>query len=151
MAKGGKKQQAAQYESGTLAAYAVAGIVLMGLGVLSLLSVVGGLKGVFFSQVRRVMQGLGGGLCIGVSVLLIWAGLLTAISTGRHMPKKALLLVTALYVAVLSIVNLTGKVGQYGFMEYLIQYSNSQTPPVPNADGFAAMAEGLAAALRPLV
>ncbi len=141
MAKGGKKQQAAQYESGTLAVYAVAGIVLMGLGVLSLLSVVGGLKGVFFSQVRRVMQGLGGGLCIGVSVLLIWAGLLTAISTGRHMPKKALLLVTALYVAVLSIVNLTGKVGQYGFMEYLIQYSNSQTPPVPNADGFAAMAK----------
>ena len=104
MAKGGKKQQAAQYESGTLAAYAVAGIVLMGLGVLSLLSVVGGLKGVFFSQVRRVMQGLGGGLCIGVSVLLIWAGLLTAISTGRHMPKKALLLVTALYVAVLSVI-----------------------------------------------
>ena len=37
------KKAAAQYESGTLAAFAVAGILLIALGVVSLLAVVGGL------------------------------------------------------------------------------------------------------------
>lgn len=140
MATGGKKkQQTAQYEASTLAAFSVVGILLLGLGVVSLLSVVGGLKGAFFSQIRRVMQGTGGGLCIGVSVLLIWGGLLAAFSVGRHMPKKAFFLVTVLYAAVLGIINLTGKVGQYGFMDYLVAYCNSQTPPIPNADSFPSM------------
>ena len=43
------KKAAAQYESGTLAAFAVVGILLIALGVVSLLAVVGGLQGrVFF-------------------------------------------------------------------------------------------------------
>ena len=76
------KKAAIQYESGTLAAFAVAGILLIALGVVSLLAVVGGLKGTLFSMVKRVMQGLGGGLCLGVSVMLIWAGVLVAFSSG---------------------------------------------------------------------
>ena len=55
------KKAAAQYESGTLAAFAVVGILLIALGVVSLLAVVGGLKGALFTMVKRVMQGLGGG------------------------------------------------------------------------------------------
>ena len=85
------KKAAAQYESGTLAAFAVAGILLIALGVVSLLAVVGGLKGTLFSMVKRVMQGLGGGLCLGVSVMLIWAGVLVAFSSGRSMPNPGIL------------------------------------------------------------
>lgn len=92
MAKG--KKNAPQYESGTLAAFAAAGILLITVGVVTLLSVAGGLKGAFFSQVKQMMQGLGGGLCIGVSVLMIWGGLLVAFSTGRSMPKRGFLLIT---------------------------------------------------------
>ena len=91
------KKAAAQYESGTLAAFAVAGILLIALGVVSLLAVVGGLKGTLFSMVKRVMQGLGGGLCLGVSVILIWAGVLVAFSSGRSMPKRGFLLFTLLF------------------------------------------------------
>lgn len=91
------KKAAAQYESGTLAAFAVAGILLIALGVVSLLAVVGGLKGTLFSMVKRVMQGLGGGLCLGVSVMLIWAGVLVAFSSGRSMPKRGFLLFTLLF------------------------------------------------------
>ena len=35
--------------------------LLIALGVVSLLAVVGGLKGTLFTMVKRVMQGLGGG------------------------------------------------------------------------------------------
>ena len=38
-----KKKSAPQYESGTLAAFAVAGVLLIALGVVTLLAVVGGL------------------------------------------------------------------------------------------------------------
>ena len=136
MAKSSKKRNAAQYESNTLAAFAAVGIVLIALGVLTLLSVVGGLRGSFFDMIRRFMQGLGGGLCAGVSILLIWAGVLVAFSSGRSMPKRGILLVSVFYTAVLGIINLLSKVGTYSLMEYLITANNSLTPPVADADGY---------------
>ena len=139
MANSSKKKKAAQYESNTLAAYAAVGIVLIALGVLTLLSVVGGLQGSVFSIIRQVMQGLGGGLCIGLSLLLIWCGVLVAFSTGRTMPKRGIILVTVLYVAVLGIINLLSKVGTYTLMEYLVYHNNHSTPPVADAKGFGSM------------
>ena len=67
MARTGKKK--AQYEASTLATYAVAGMVIIALGAVSLLSVVGGLRGALFTQVKWVMQGLGGGLCLGAGAV----------------------------------------------------------------------------------
>ena len=136
MANGSKKKKAAQYESNTLAAYAAAGIVLIALGVLTLLSVVGGLQGAVFTMIRQLMQGLGGGLCIGVSILLIWCGVLVAFSSGRSMPKRGFLLITLLFVCVMGIINLLSKVGTYGFMEYLVNTNKRATPPVADASGF---------------
>ncbi|MBR3874076.1 MAG: hypothetical protein IKJ26_07870 [Clostridia bacterium] len=136
MAKSSQKKKAAQYETNTLAAYAAVGILLIALGVLSLLSVVGGLKGSVFSLIKGWMQGLGGGLCIGVSVWLIWCGVLVAFSSGRSMPKRGLILITVIYVAVLGIINLLSKVGTYGLMEYLVVFNNSLTPPMASPDGF---------------
>ena len=134
MAKG--KKSAAQYESGTLAAFAVIGIVLIALGVVSLLAVVGGLRGAFFTMVKRVMQGLGGGLCLGVSVLLIWAGVLVAFSAGRSMPKRAFLLFTLLLLCVLGIIDLVSRVGQDTLPAYLVKYNNQATPPPVDAAGY---------------
>ena len=137
MAKG--KKNAPQYESGTLAAFAAVGILLITVGVVTLLAVVGGLKGAFFSQVKQIMQGLGGGLCIGVSVLMIWGGVLVAFSTGRSMPKRGFLLITLLFLAVLGMLNLLSKVGQYGLMDYLVGKNNAATPPVADAAGYASL------------
>ena len=122
------KKAAAQYESGTLAAFAVAGILLIALGVVSLLAVVGGLKGTLFTMVKRVMQGLGGGLCLGVSVLLIWAGVLVAFSSGRSMPKRGFLLFTLLFFSVLGIIDLVSRVGQDTLPAYLVKYNNQAAP-----------------------
>lgn len=139
MAKSSPSKKAAQYESNTLAAFAVAGIVLIALGVVSLLAVVGGMKGGFFSLIRQVMQGIGGGLCIGVSILLLWLGVLMVFSSGRHMPKRGFLLVTLLFLAVLGIINLLSRVGTYYLMEYLVAANKAANPPVPTPDGFVQM------------
>lgn len=130
------KKAAAQYESGTLAAFTVAGILLIALGVISLLAVVGGLKGAFFSMVKRVMQGLGGGLCLGVSALLIWAGVLVAFSSGRSMPKRGFLLFTLLFFSVLGIINLVSRVGQDTLPAYLVKYNNQAALPATEASGY---------------
>ncbi|MBP3647941.1 MAG: DUF87 domain-containing protein [Clostridia bacterium] len=136
MAKSSKKKNAAQYESNTLAAFAAVGIVLIALGVVSLLAVVGGLRGSFFSMVKQFMQGLAGGLCVGVSILLIWCGVLVAFSSGRHMPKRGIILVTVLYLAVLGIINLLSKIGTYSLFEYLTAYNNRLTPPAAEPSAF---------------
>ena len=130
------KKAAAQYESGTLAAFAVAGILLIALGVVSLLAVVGGLKGTLFTMVKRVMQGLGGGLCLGVSVLLIWAGVLVAFSSGRSMPKRGFLLFTLLFFSVLGIIDLVSRVGQDTLPAYLVKYNNQAALPATEASGY---------------
>ncbi len=139
MAKSSKKKRAAQYDSNTLAAVTAVGIVLIALGLLSLLAVVSGIRGTVFTYIRTLMQGIGGGLCIGVSVLLIWLGVLVAFSAGRSMPKRGFALVTVLFLAVLGIINLLSKVGTYNLMEYLINLNNTQNPPSAKPDGFAQM------------
>ncbi|MEG2604342.1 MAG: DNA translocase FtsK, partial [Clostridia bacterium] len=136
MAKGGKKKAAKSYDSGTLAFLAGMGVLLIAAGVLSLLAIVGGLQGAFFTQVKAVMQGLGGTLCIGIPVLLIWGGLLVAFSSGRGMPKRGFFLMCLLYLAVQGVMNLLSKVGEYGLMEYAVAANNSSTPPMVDAGGF---------------
>lgn len=136
MAKRSVPKKAAQYNSNTLAAFVAVGIVLIALGVISLLSVVGGLKGSVFDWVKRLMQGLGGGLCVGVSVLLLWLGVLVTFSAGRSMPKRGFILITALFVSVLGIINLLSKIGTYSLMDYLVNVNKTSVPPVPTPDGY---------------
>lgn len=137
MAKSSKKKSAAQYESNTLAAFAVIGIVLIAVGTVSLLAIVGGLKGAFFETVRRVMQGLSGGLCIGVSLLILWLGVLVAFSSARSMPKRGFILVCILFLAALGIIDLAlSKVGTYALMDYLEKANRTANPPKVDPTGF---------------
>ena len=139
MARTGKKK--AQYEASTLATYAVAGIVIIALGAVSLLSVVGGLRGALFTQVKWVMQGLGGGLCLGVSLLMVASGVLVAFSSSRSMPKRGILLITLFYLAVLAVVNLLSGVRQTPLMDYLVALNRNATPPAVHPESFLSMLE----------
>lgn len=137
------KKTAKTYEPGTLALLACVGILLIALGVVTLLSVVGGLQGAVFTQVKLVMQGLGGALCMGVSILLIWLGVLVAFSSGRSMSKRGLALFALLYLTVLALFNLLSSVGQSGFMETVVTYNNTYyTPPLPDSAGYWNMIRG---------
>jgi len=130
------KKEAAKYNTNTLATFVVVGIILIALGVVSLLAVAGGLKGSVFDLFKRLMQGLGGGLCIVVSVLWLWLGVLVAFSAGRSMPKRGFILLTILFMAVLGIINLMSKVGTYTLMDYLVMTNNQMSPPLPSPNGF---------------
>ena len=134
-----RKKQAAQYEPGTLAAYAITGILLIAVGVVSLLSIVGGLRGALFTQVKWVMQGLAGGLCIGLSLLVIATGVLVAFSSSRSMPKRGIVLISIFYFAVLAFINLTGKVGQAYLFDYLAGVNRTATPPEVQPEGFVSI------------
>ncbi len=139
MAKSSKKKRAAQYSSNTLAAFTAVGIVLIAMGLISLLAVVGNIGGAVFSYIRNLMYGLGGGLCVGISVLLIWLGVLVAFSAGRSMPKRAFVLIAVLFVAVLGMINLLSRIGDVNLMDYLVSRNNRRQPPVVNATGFRQM------------
>ena len=136
MAKRSASKKAAQYNSNLLATFLVVGIVLIALGVISLLSVVGGLKGSVFDWVKRMMQGLGGGLCVGVSVLMLWLGVLISFSAGRPMPKRGFILISILFAAVLGIINLLSKVGTYNLMDYLAAANRKEVPPLASPEGY---------------
>ncbi len=88
MANQNGKQKA--YEPGTLALFAGLGVFMSILGVVSLLAVVGGVQGMAFEKIKQVMQGLGGSLCIGISVLLIWGGALCMFTAGKNVPSAAI-------------------------------------------------------------
>ena len=68
----GKRGRAKTYDTDSLMFRSVMGIILIALGILSVISIVGGIQGAAFSLVKQAMQGLGGGLCLGIPLFLIW-------------------------------------------------------------------------------
>ena len=135
MANQNGKQKA--YEPGTLALFAGLGVFMSILGVVSLLAVVGGVQGMAFEKIKQVMQGLGGSLCIGISVLLIWGGALCMFTAGKNVPKRSYFAMLVLFLAVLGIFNLLSSVGTQGLMDYGVQYNQTQySPPLAQADGY---------------
>ena len=135
MANQNGKQKA--YEPGTLALFAGLGILMSILGVVSLLAVVGGVQGMAFEKIKQVMQGLGGSLCIGLSVLLIWGGALCMFTAGKNVPKRSYFAMLVLFLCVLGIFNLLSSVGTQNLMDYGVQYNQTQyDPPLSQADGY---------------
>ncbi|MBP3540254.1 MAG: hypothetical protein J6K72_00330 [Clostridia bacterium] len=126
-------QKAKQYEPGTLAFLVIFGIFLCALGVMVLLSVFG-MQGGIFAAIRKVSGGLFGCLGFGIGALLIWTGILVAMSSGRKMPKRALLLSVLLYLCLLALFNLFSRVGDTAVMDMAVE--RSKAVPLPNPDSF---------------
>ncbi len=117
--------------------YAVLGIVLIALAILSFMAVLGLMKGNVFTAIRRVMQGLGGGLSIAISLLLAWGGVISVLSVGRSVPKRGLFLVTVVYLSVLGIINLLSYTDRFDYMEYIVWYNNNEfKPPLVDPTGY---------------
>ncbi len=127
-----------QFDANTLIAYAVVGIFLIALGVVIFLSAVGVLEGELFEQVKQIMQGLSGGLAYVFGVLLVWAGIVIALSAGRNMPKRGLILLSVGYLIALAIINLLSVVGTQSLMDYVVSLNKSAA--IANDDSFVNMA-----------
>ncbi|HNX61968.1 MAG TPA: DNA translocase FtsK [Candidatus Limiplasma sp.] len=132
----GKRGRAKTYDSDSLLYRSVFGILLIAIGALSLIAIVGGIKGAVFTIVRQVMQGLGGALCIGIPLFLIWGGALAAFSARRKAPLRAYVLLSLLFFCVMGIFNLLSQVGTFSMMEYTIAYNQKITPPIADPKGY---------------
>jgi DNA segregation ATPase FtsK/SpoIIIE-like protein len=133
----GRRSRAKTYDSDSLMLRSVLGIMLIAIGLISLLSIVGGFQSAIFDMVKTATQGLGGSLCLGLPLFFIWGGALVTFSARRKAPVRAILLVSLLYLCVLGIINLLSKViNVSSFMEYTVAYNNKLTPPSADADGY---------------
>lgn len=131
-----KKKSAPVYSPESLMLRSAVGIVLIALGVLTLLSVFGGMRGEVFTVVKRVVQGLGGTLCFAVPLFLIWGGGLAAFSARHHAPVRPLILTFLLFLCVLALMNLMSTVLGQTLMEYTLSQNLNITPPIADADGY---------------
>jgi len=129
--RGNKKD----YEAAQMPFMTILGMMIIALGILSLIAVVGGIEGAFFGSIKQMMHGLGGTLCIGVSILLVWGGLVVAFSASGSVPVRGFLLFTLMFLSILAMLNLLSKVGDSGFfVDYCVQHN--RTNAVPNPDSY---------------
>ena len=70
-----RRVRAKNYSSDTILFRNILGILLMAIGVLAGLSVAEDLlEGSVFLAIRHIVQGLGGTLCLGVPIFIVWGG-----------------------------------------------------------------------------
>ena len=113
-----KRARARNYSSDTILFRNIFGILIMAIGVLAAVSALGIVQGSVFQAIRRIVQGLGGSLCLGVPLFIIWGGLLVMLSAYRRVSLRAFLLLFLFYLFVLGIINLLSKISGLGLLEY---------------------------------
>jgi hypothetical protein len=131
-----KRGRAKTYDSDNLMFRSMTGVLVIALGMLTIISIVGGMEGVVFSTIKQEAQGLGGILCLGIPVLLIWGGGLIAFSARRRVPVRAFLLVSLIYLFVLGIINLLSKIGTSELLACLVSYNQGLSPAVADPSGY---------------
>ncbi len=134
-----RRGRAKTYDSDSLLFRSILGVLLIAIGVLSLISIVGGVSGAVFTAIKQGMQGLGGVMCPGIPLFFIWGGALVAFSARRKAPVRAILLLLLLYFCVLGILNLLSKIGTRDLLEYAIVHNQNLKPPAPDAAGYWAV------------
>ncbi len=134
-----QKKKAAVYSPEALLLRTLAGVLLIALGILSLVSVVAPMDGQIFILMQKLTRPVGGELCLLFPVFLTWAGILVAFSSRRKMPARALVLSFLIYWFMLGVITLVTFVWDatdktyYGVIEYVSRV-NART--VPLSTGF---------------
>ncbi len=134
-----KKKTVREYSPESLMFRSIMGVVLIALGVIALLSILTRTGGTIFDMVRDVVQGLGGILCLGIPLFLVWGGILLTFSARTTMPVRGIALTFIFYLCLLAIINLLSKVGELNFLEHIVKYNAEQQPPVPQPKSFGSM------------
>ncbi|MEA4927245.1 MAG: DNA translocase FtsK [Candidatus Limiplasma sp.] len=131
-----KRARAKTYDADHLMFRSILGVLLIGLGVLSVLSILGSVQGVLFTMIRQALQGLGGAFCLGIPFFLLWGGALVAFSAHGRPPVRAFLFILLFYLFGLGLLNLLSKVGDVALMRYVVSYNQNLTPAVADPSGY---------------
>ena len=131
MPQKGKKsapKTAKTYTSESLLLRSITGIVLIALGVLMVLSVFSVMEGAVFSIMADMSKGLAGGLSLGLAALLIWAGVLTTMSSKKKVPWKPFILAAVMYLCIVGAVNLLSSEVDHG--KWILSYEPKNKLPI---------------------
>ena len=102
-----RRARARNYSSDSILFRNILGILIIALGLFAAASTLRLLDGSVFTSVRQIVQGLGGALCLGVPIFILWGGLLIMLSAYRRVSLRAFVLLFLFYlVRVLGIMNL---------------------------------------------
>lgn len=139
----GKK--APQYSSNTVALRFGGGLLLVALGGLMFMAVAMNVEGSVFDMMRGFTYGLAGDLAFLLPVIPVWGGVITMLSAQKKAPLRVFVMVTALYLLVLTAVTLStqtlGSRGTTSLMDYFLEtnmqrYTNAGDYDVFLARGF---------------
>ena len=119
-----RRVRAKNYSSDTILFRNIFGILLAALGVLAGVSALSLLQGSVFMAIRRIVQGLGGVLGLGVPLFIIWSGIIVLLSAYRQTSVRAFLLLLLFYVFVLGIIDLLSKISGYTPVDYFSRDDN---------------------------
>ena len=119
-----KSSQPALATTGKGAAFCVTlGVTLLTAALAFVLSLTNGGDSYVLSQLSQALQGLGGPMCIGIPLLLGWAGVKLLVSVRHRVAARDVLIVSALYLLLLAGHALIARVQQAGetvsFMDYV--------------------------------
>ena len=126
---GRRRAHAKNYSSDSILFRNIFGMLIMGIGALAGISALGLLEGSVFMSIRRIIQGLGGALCLVVPIFIVWGGLLVLLSAYRRISMRAFVLLLLFYLFLLSIINITSitsKTPPQTLMEYYASKAGDQ-------------------------
>ena len=133
MAQQSKKptaRKAPKYSSDSMALRYTFGLLLVAAGGLMFMAAAMNMEGTVFEAVRSFTFGLAGSLAVALPVLPVWGGILLMVSAQRKAPMRAFIMVSALYLLVLTAVTLMcqtrGAAGAVSLMDYFHETNKAQ-------------------------
>ncbi len=128
-----RRVQAKNYSSDTILFRNIFGFLLIAIGALAGVSALGLFPGSVFLSIRHMVQGLGGILCLGVPIFIMWSGLIVLLSAYRKTSVRAFFLLLLCYVFVLGLINLLSKTSDSTLMEYFAKTTDNDYASVLSA------------------
>lgn len=133
MAQQSKKpaaRKAPKYSSDAMAMRYIVGLVLVAVGGLMFMATAMTMEGTVFEAVRSFTFGLAGSLAVALPILPVWGGILLMMSAQRKAPLRAFVMVTTLYLLVLTAVTLIcqtrGASGAVSLMDYFLETNQAR-------------------------
>ena len=137
-----RRSRAKNYSSDTILFRNIFGVLIMAIGGIAGVSVLNIFQGTVFLSIRHIVQGLGGILCLGVPLFLLWGGLIILLSAYRKTSVRAFILLFLFYIFVLGIINLLSKTSDASLMEYFAKATKNDYFSVLSASYSIASVQG---------
>lgn len=138
-----RRARAKNYSSDSILFRNILGILIVAIGLFAAASALNLFSGSVFTSTRHIVQGVGGTLCLGVPLFIVWGGVLVMLSAYRRTSMRAYLLLFFFYLFVLGILNLVTKTPTQTLMEFFSEKTDNSFFSVISASYQVASVQGI--------